>query len=98
MRVWSKKGSRSPAPSRAPAVSISVAGTQEGRANRQSMGWPSADRSMYSMPAAPSTLAISWGSATTVVVPQGATARANSLMQAMELSMCTWASMNPGAR
>ena len=35
--------------------------------------------SIYSMPSVPMTLAISWGSVMTVVVPWGSTALANSV-------------------
>ena len=48
------------------------------------------------MPSVPMTLAISWGSAMTVVVPWGRTARTNSLGATMALSRWMWASMKPG--
>ncbi|VVB72340.1 Uncharacterised protein [uncultured archaeon] len=51
---------------------------------------------MYRMPAMPHKFAISWGSMMTVVVPLGTTARVYSGMVTMELSICTWLSMNPG--
>ena len=50
------------------------------------------------MPATPQTLAISWGSATTSVVPQGSTALAKFCGVSMVDSMCRWASMRPGTR
>ena len=42
------------------------------------------------------TLAISWGSMMTVVVPCGTTALAYSGMGSIVLSTCTWPSMKPG--
>src|SRR3990172_6613759 len=50
------------------------------------------------MPLMPRTLAISCGSAMTVVVPWGTTARANSGTLTIALSMCTCPSISPGAR
>src|SRR5438132_587702 len=50
------------------------------------------------MPSVPSTLAISWGSATTAVVPCARTARANSSTISLDDSMCMCASMKPGTR
>ncbi len=55
-----------------------VAGTQEGAITNIESGEPLALSSMKRMPSRPSTLAISCGSVTTVVVPRGTTARANS--------------------
>ena len=52
---------------------------------------------MKRTPAAPATLAISCGSATTVVTPCGTTAAANCGGRHRLLSMCTCASINPGA-
>ena len=81
------------ASSTAPEVSRGVAGTQEGSITYTSMGAVRADSIMYSMPLAPITLAISWQSVTTVVVPCGTTARANSGTVSIELSRWTCASM-----
>ena len=75
---------------------MGVAGTQEGSMKRTSTGRSSVAWSMYSMPSAPMTLAISWGSVTTVVVPWGRTARTNSWGETMALSRWMWASMKPG--
>ena len=47
-------------------------------------------------PSVPSTLAISCGSATTVVVPSGSTSRANSSTSSFVDSRCMWASTKPG--
>ena len=76
---------------------MGVAGTQEGSMNRTSTGRSSVACSMYSMPSVPMTLAISWGSVMTVVVPWGSTARANSLGLTSELSRWMWASTKPGS-
>ena len=76
---------------------MGVAGTQLGSMKRTSTGRSSVACSMYSMPSAPMTLAISWGSATTVVVPWGRTARANSPGETMALSRWMWASRKPGS-
>ena len=48
------------------------------------------------MPATPSTLAISCGSAATAVVPCGRTVRTNSSIHSLVDSRCMWASTNPG--
>ena len=47
-------------------------------------------------PSVPSTLAISCGSATTVVVPSGSTSRANSSTSSFDDSRCMCASTKPG--
>ena len=47
-------------------------------------------------PSVPSTFAISCGSATTAVVPNGSTSRANSSTSSFDDSRCMCASMNPG--
>ena len=52
---------------------------------------------MNRTPATPATLAISCGSATTVVTPRGSTAAAKWAGTHRLLSMWTWASINPGA-
>ncbi len=49
-----------------------------------------------SMPATPATLAISCGSATTVVVPCGTITLASSPGSRSVLSRCMWASISPG--
>ena len=49
------------------------------------------------MPSVPMTLAISWGSVMTVVVPWGSTALANSVGLTRELSKWMWASTKPGS-
>ena len=54
--------------------------------NRTSTGRSSVAWSMYSMPSVPMTLAISWGSVMTVVVPWGRTAFTNSVGLTRELS------------
>ena len=64
--------------------------------NRTSTGRSSVAWSMYSMPSVPMTLAISWGSVMTVVVPWGSTAFTNSLGETRELSRWMWASRKPG--
>ena len=47
-------------------------------------------------PSVPRTFAISCGSATTAVVPNGSTSRANSSTSSFDDSRCMCASMNPG--
>ncbi len=84
--------------SAAPAVSRWVAGTQLGAMISMESGSPRAASSIQRTPAAPCTLAISCGSATTVPVPRGTTARANWRGVAMLLSMWMCASMKAGAR
>ena len=66
------KPARSSAVSTAPPASRGVAGTHEGNITRISSGVRAASASM-SIPGTPQTLAISWGSATTVVVPRART-------------------------
>ena len=65
--------------------------------NRTSTGRPSVAWSMYSMPSVPMTLAISWGSVMTVVVPCGSTALTNSRGDTRALSRWMWASRKPGS-
>ncbi len=91
-----KKGARSSASSTAPACSKGVAGTQEGSMKRMSSGQPSAFSIMKRMPSVPSTLAISWGSATTVPVPSGTTRSLKCAGVSIELSICTCESINAG--
>ena len=50
------------------------------------------------MPSSPWTLAISWGSATTLVVPRGRTSPAKRAGLTMLDSIWIWASMRPGSR
>ncbi len=80
----------------APDVSIFVDGTHEGAMTSTSNCTASLALSMYLTPSVPSTLAISCGSATTVVVPWISASRANSCIGRSELSMWMWPSMNPG--
>ena len=68
-------------------VSIGVAGTQEEAITNIASGEPFAQSSMKRIPSRPRTLAISCGSVTTVVVPRGTTARANSRGVTIALSM-----------
>jgi len=89
---------RSCASSSAPAVSRWVAGTQDGSITYTPSTALRLELIMYLIPSRPSTLAISWGSITTEVVPQGSTVRANSGIFTIELSICTCPSMKPGAR
>ena len=60
----------------APAVSMDVAGTQDGTMTKTTRGLPAAARTIHWMPCTPMTLAISWGSITTAVVPWLTTALA----------------------
>ncbi len=78
-------------------VSISVAGTHDEAMTYIDSGPRLADSNMKRMPSRPSTLAISCGSVTTVVVPSGTTARANSDGGTSADSTWTWASIRPGA-
>ena len=80
----------------APLVSNGVAGTQDGSESITSRGTLSEAFEIYSQPAVPKTLVISWGSATTAVVPLGTIRRANSSGERQELSICTCASISPG--
>ncbi len=70
-------GSRSRASSTAPLVSMDVAGTHEDAITYMLNGPYFALSNMNRRPSRPRTLAISWGSVTTVVVPRGTTARAS---------------------
>ena len=81
----------------APAVSQpGTAGTHDGTVTYTRSGNPSLAASMYSTPARPVTLPISWGSITTVVVPSGSTPRAKAGGVTIVDSIWTWVSMNPG--
>ena len=92
-----KNGAKSSAYSLAPACSNGVAGTQLGSIMRTSSGSPFASASMYSIPSAPFTFAISCGSAITVVTPSGKTAFANSCGGTIDDSIWTWESIKDGA-
>ncbi|OQC23110.1 MAG: hypothetical protein BWX71_02169 [Deltaproteobacteria bacterium ADurb.Bin072] len=81
---------------RAPEVSKGVAGTHDGAANENLKGLVRAFAIMYSMPAMPSTLAISCGSHTAATVPWVSATRPNSAGASMLLSMWTWLSTRPG--
>lgn len=59
---------------------------------------PAASLCLQRTPSTPSTLAISCGSETAATVPWRAAMRANPGGASNELSMCTWASTNPGQR
>ena len=72
------------------------AGTHDGAMKYTSTGSPSHASASQCTPSVPSTLAISCGSATTAVVPNGRTSRANSSTMSFDDSMCTCASMKPG--
>ena len=67
----------SPVPSGRRGDSNWEAGTHEEAITKTSRGSSAQTSSIQWMPSVPSTLAISWGSATTAVVPCGSTARAN---------------------
>lgn len=81
----------------APPLSAGEAGTQDGIIILTSSGVPAASAIMKSTPSMPHTLAISCGSATTVVVPQGTTASAKREGISWLLSIWTCASMKPGS-
>ena len=85
-------------PNRCPPVSSGEAGTQEDAIAYTSSGVASDIRRSIRIPSTPRTLPISCGSATTVVVPWGSTARANSPGRSLVDSMCMCPSMNPGTR
>ena len=95
-RLSFRKGLNSLELRTAPASSSGVAGTQDGNINFICKGRSSEVSSMYWIPVSPPTLAISWGSATTVVVPIGTTAWANPKGVSIELSIWTWESIKPG--
>ena len=98
MRLLCMNCSMSSATSFAPLCSNGVAGTQEGSMKSTLSGSSSVSLYMARMPAAPATFAISCGSAITVVVPWGIITFMNEEGITMLLSMCTCASMKPGAR
>ena len=82
----------------APEVSNAVQGTQEGIIMNTESGSHSVWSSMYRMPSAPQTFAISWQSAITAVVPFESTVSANREGCAMLDSICTWLLIRPGQR
>ena len=88
--------SRSPVVSRRRGDSKSDAGTHDDAMNQTSSGMPSQRSSSQWTPSVPSTFAISCGSATTAVVPNGSTSRANSSTSSLDDSRCIWASTKPG--
>src|SRR5215472_15871415 len=87
-----------PTPSSCLGDSNDEAGMQEGAITKTSRGSASSVSSSQWTPSEPSTLPISWGSATMAVVPRGTTARVNWSGVSFDDSMCTWASMKPGTR
>ena len=90
------RASRSPGVSSRRGDSKRDAGTHDDAMKKTSSGM-SAQRSISQWtPSVPSTFAISCGSATTAVVPNGSTSRANSSTSSFDDSRCMWASMNPG--
>ena len=91
-----REAASSAAPITAPPTSAGVAGTQDGSVRSRSMGRWGRHASMYSIPGTPSTFAISWGSATTVVVPWIAASLAYSNGESRDDSTWTWASISPG--
>ena len=78
------------------ADSSALAGTQDGAITYTRSGRPLDASSIQCAPSAPSTLASSCGSHTTVVVPRGTTTRANSAGSSLDDSTCTCASISPG--
>ena len=78
-------------------VSKGVAGTQLESMKYIVISARSASRIMKRMPSSPATLAISCGSAMIAVVPNGATSLAKRTGVSIEDSMCTCASIRPGA-
>ena len=90
------RASRSPAVSSRRGDSNLEAGTHEEAMNQTSSGIRPQTSSSQCTPSVPSTFAISCGSATTAVVPNGSTSRANSSTRSFDDSRCMWASTNPG--
>ena len=72
------------------------AGTHDEAMNQTSSGIRPQTSSSQCTPSVPSTFAISCGSATTAVVPNGSTSRANSSTSSFDDSRCMCASMKPG--
>ena len=72
------------------------AGTHDDAMNQTSSGIRPQTSSSQCTPSVPSTFAISCGSATTAVVPNGSTSRANSSTSSFDDSRCMCASTNPG--
>ncbi len=82
----------------APEDSNGEAGTHEETITYASSGTSSASCKSARIPSIPNTFAISCGSRTTVVVPHGSAARANSSSRSFVVSRCMCPSMNPGNR
>ena len=74
------------------------AGTQDGTARRTFRGRPRPSSSIQRMPSRPRTLAISWLSMRTVVVPCGRTASANRATVTIADSTWRCVSISPGTR
>ena len=89
-------------PSRSPVVSARRgdsnrdAGTHDGAMKNTSSGRSAQASASQCTPSVPSTFAISWGSATTDVVPNGSTSLANSSTSSIDDSRCRCASIRPG--
>jgi len=79
------------------SMSGEVAGMQLDTADNTRSGRPWLARTIQRMPGAPSTLATSCGSCSTVVVPHGSAASAKRRGVTRLLSMCMWASISPGS-
>ena len=80
----------------APADSNGEAGTQLDAYTAKVNGSGAAASISARMPGTPSTLASSWGSAATAVVPAGSTVETNSSIHSLVDSRCMWASTKPG--
>ncbi len=80
----------------APADSNGDAGTQLDAYTAKVNGSGAAASISARMPGTPSTLASSWGSAATAVVPAGSTVETNSSIHSLVDSRCMWASTKPG--
>src|SRR5581483_1414708 len=91
-----RSASRSPVVSARRGDSKREAGTDEDAMNHTSSGIRPQTSSSQCTPSVPSTFAISCGSATTAVVPNGSTSRANSSTSSFDDSRCMCASTNPG--
>ena len=79
------------------SIHSGTAGIRPGTRSMTRSGTVPASSKRAFMPGSPSTLPISCGSAATIVVPRGMTARAYSATVIMELSRWTCGSMKPGA-
>ena len=74
------------------------AGTHDGTASSTLSCSSLPSSSIQRMPSSPRTLAISWLSMRTVVVPCGSTASAKRATVTIADSTCMWVSMSPGTR